>query len=305
MKLPCEYVVRSYLPQLRARTVRELVEKHGWSITGAAKALRISPTAASKYKRIIAWTSSSPNKNLSDVSKILAEGITKGEVTPEGFIETVCSSCMKERVNGNVCKVHRAAQPELKGCKSCFRAFQGVAKVSLGKFEIVDELREALELLSIYPSLGRLMPEVRTNIVMCTKAPKGPEDVAAFPGRLTFVGGSIRAFSEPEFNASKHMSSVLLAANSLDSKIRSSMCIRYDEDVEEAIKICGLRKEAFNRSKHENVESFIKSLRRLGDVIVDKGGVGIEPVAYVFGNSALDVARKVIAIANNLSGSKA
>ncbi|MBO3832387.1 MAG: hypothetical protein FGF51_03250 [Candidatus Brockarchaeota archaeon] len=46
MKPPCEYVIKSYLPQLRARIVREFIESHSWSITSAAKAIGISSTAA-------------------------------------------------------------------------------------------------------------------------------------------------------------------------------------------------------------------------------------------------------------------
>ncbi|MBO3769423.1 MAG: thiamine-phosphate synthase family protein [Thermoproteota archaeon] len=301
MKPPCEYVIKSYLPQLRARIVRELVERHGWSITSAAKVLGISPTAATKYKRIIATSSSYYVSGLDQFSKNLAGKILRNEITPGSFIEEVCLKCMEERARGNLCKFHRKAQPKLEGCKSCFKAFQKMVEGSFERFEILEELERALEILSTCSNLERLIPEVRTNIVMCTKSPKGVEDVAAFPGRLTFINGSIRAFSKPEFNSSKHMSSVLLAANSIDPNIRSAMCIKYDEKIEESIEKCGLRKTVFDRSKYENIESFIRSLKTLGDVIVDKGGVGIEPVAYVFDKCAIDVAKRVIAIARNLS----
>lgn len=301
MKPPCEYVIKSYLPQLRARIVRELVEEHGWSITSAARALGISSTAATKYKRIIAMSSSYYVRGLDKFSKNLTEKILRNEITPSSFIEEVCLKCMEERARGNVCKFHRRVQPKLEGCRSCFKAFQKMAESSLERFEILEELERALEILSTCSSLEKLIPEVRTNIVMCTKSPKGVEDVAAFPGRLTFVNGSIRAFSKPEFNSSKHMSSILLAANSIDPNIRSAMCIKYNEKIEKSIVKCGLREVVFDRFKYESVESFIRSLEKLGDVIVDKGGVGIEPVAYVFDKCAIDVAKRVVAIARNLT----
>jgi len=172
---------------------------------------------------------------------------------------------------------------------------------SFERLGILEELERALELLSTCEDLGKLIPEVRTNIVMCTRSPKGPEDVAAFPGRLTFVNGSIRAFSKPEFNSSRHMSSVLLAANHVDPNVRSAMCIRYNDEIESAIVKCGLKKLVFDRSKHESIELFINGLKALSDVIVDKGGVGIEPVAYLFDKGATEVAEKAIRIARSIS----
>lgn len=301
VKPPCEYVIRIYLPQLRARIVRELVETQGWSITSAAKAIGISPTAAAKYKRIIAASSSYYGRGLEQFSKNLTEKILRNELTPSGFIEEVCLKCIEERIRGNICKLHRRIQPKLGGCRGCFKVFQKMTETSLERVEILEELEKALEILSAHSDLEKLMPEVRTNIVMCTKSPKGIEDVAAFPGRLTFVNGSIKAFSRPEFNSSKHMSSVLLVANSVNPNIRSAMCIKYDEKIEKSIARCGFKSAIFDRSKYESIESFIKSLKILEDVIVDKGGVGIEPVAYVFDKSAIGVAEKVIAIARNLS----
>jgi len=300
MKPPCEYVIRDYLPQLRARIVKELVEKYGWSVTSAAKALGVSSTAALKYKRIISTSTGYRSKDLDRFSKNLAEKIARNEVTPRSFIEEVCSKCMEERIKGDICKLHGKIQAGLEECRSCFRVLQKMSESSLERFEILEELEKALELLSTCSELERLMPEVRTNIVACTKSPSGPEDVAAFPGRLTFINGSIRAFSKPEFGSSKHMSSVLLTANSVDPSVRSAMCIKYDEKVDKAMVKYGLKKAFFDRSKHDSLELFIKSLETLSDAIVDKGGVGIEPVAYVFGKSAMEVAKKVIEIARNI-----
>jgi predicted fused transcriptional regulator/phosphomethylpyrimidine kinase/transposase-like protein len=300
MKPPCEYVIRDYLPQFRARIVRELVETYGWSVTSAAKALGVSSTAASKYKRIIAASTGYHGKDLDRFSKNLAEKIAGNEITPRSFIEEVCSKCMEERIKGDICKLHARIQTGLEECRSCFRVLQKMSESSLERFEILEELEKALELLSSCSELEKLIPEVRTNIVMCTKSPSGLKDVAAFPGRLTFINGSIRAFSKPEFGSSRHMSSVLLAANSVDPSIRSAMCIKYDEKVDKAMVKCRLKKAVFDRSKHESIELFIKSLRTLGDAIIDRGGVGIEPVAYVFEKSAMGVTRKVIEIARNI-----
>lgn len=300
MRPPCEYVGKTYLPQLRARIVRNLVEKYNWSINEAAKKLEISVTAASKYKRIIEEGTNISIDLLERLSNTLAEGIANNRLSPEAFVEQVCSHCMIMRVEGDVCRIHRNALPDLIGCNACHRAFVNLGGGSTERMEILNELVRALSILSMYPRFDRLIPEVRTNIVMCVNDPKDSSDVAAFPGRITVMKGRAAAVAKPEFNASRHMSMILLSARTINPELRAVSCIRYDKVVNLAIQQAGLQYVTMDRTKYNDIESFIKSLHHLEDCLIDPGSSGIEPVVYIFGKNAINVVEKILRIANKI-----
>lgn len=297
---PCEYVGKTYLPQLRARIIRDLVEKYNWSIGEAAKKLEISVTAASKYKRILKEKTSISIDLLERVSSILAEGIATNKLSPEAFVEQVCSHCMIMRVEGDICRIHRSALPDLIGCNACHRAFINLGGGSTERMEVLNELNRALSVLSMYPRFDRLIPEVRTNIVMCIKDPKDTNDVAAFPGRITVMKGKATAISRPEFGASRHMSMILLIARKINPELRAVTCIKYDKMIEQAMKQAGLHFIVMDRTKYNSIELFLQTLENIRDGIVDPGGAGIEPVVYIFGKNAINAVEKIIKIANNI-----
>ncbi|MEM3714455.1 MAG: thiamine-phosphate synthase family protein [Thermoprotei archaeon] len=300
MRPPCEYVGRTYLPQLRARIVRNLVEKYNWSIGEAAKKLEISVTAASKYKRIIKEETSISIELLERLSTTLADGIANNKISPETFVEQVCSHCMIMRVEGDICRIHRNALPGLIGCSACHRAFINLGGGSTERMEVLNELNRALSTLSVYSRFDRLIPEVRTNIVMCIKEPKDINDVAAFPGRITVMKGRATAISRPEFGASRHMSIILLAARKINPEIRAATCIKYDKTIEQAMKQVGLQFVTMNRSKYDSIELFLQTLENIEDGIIDPGGAGIESVVYIFDKNAINLIEKIKKIAKKV-----
>jgi len=301
MRPPCEYAVKYYLPVIRALIVKSLVEKYGWSATNAARALGISTTASLKYKRILGTSKSKLlQENLDDLANKLSEKIVRNEITPDEFIESVCLSCMNMRVEGKMCKIHREEIPELKNCFACYRNFVKISGISIEKMEVIEEIENAFNILSTCQNFDRILPEVRTNIVMCIKDAKKIEDVAAYPGRITAVRGRAFSFFKPEFGASRHLASVLLAARLVNKNIRGATCIKYDKDIKKAIEKLGITCAIMDRSRFNNLEDFIKNLTNLEDGVIDPGGVQVEPVVYLFGKDATEAVRKVLKVANAL-----
>jgi predicted fused transcriptional regulator/phosphomethylpyrimidine kinase/predicted transcriptional regulator len=280
--------------------VRNLVERYNWSIGEAAKKLEISVTAASKYKRILKEETNISVELLERLSGILADGIANNKISPEAFVEQVCSHCMIMRVEGDICRIHRNALPDLVGCNACHRTFVNLGGGSTERMEVLNELNRALSALSMYPRFDRLIPEVRTNIVMCTKDPKDTNDVAAFPGRITVMKGRAAAVSRPEFGASRHMSIILLTARKINPNVRAVTCIKYDKIIEQAMKQAGLQFIVMDRSRYESIERFLQTLEDIEDGVVDPGGAGIEPVVYIFGKNAINVVEKIIKIVNKI-----
>ena len=302
MRPPCEYVVKTYLPQVRARIIRNLIENYGWKPIDVSKTLMISLPSVTKYKRIINENAEISPDFAERVAKEATEMIVNGRVTPEQFVEFICSNCMVQRVDGEICKIHRNALPVLSDCQACTNAYNFVSGVSNKRLDVISNIMMAYQILSTIPNFDFLIPEVRTNIVMGIEDPKNEADVAGFPGRLTTVKGKLLAVTRPEFNASKHLSRILIAANKVDSRVRGLICIRYDSEIENAIKKTGLSISVFDRAQSDdgNIERFIESLKNVPDILIDKGGVGIEPIIYVFGKDAVDAANKILQIYKNL-----
>ena len=304
MRPPCELVSRFYLPQLRARITKELVEKYGWNVRQVANTLKISSTAALRYKRIIRERSRISSSFLDKLAENLASKIARNEISDEEFIRQVCSGCLILRLESDICKIHRKEIPELKNCRVCSRLFTEMEDIRADRLEVIEELNSALKLLSGYSNFDLLIPEVRTNIVMCVNDPKGLQDVAAFPGRITSINGRAVALSQPEFQASKHISKILLAMNKKNQNIRASMCIKFNEEIEKAIKESKLKFVVMDRTKYDDITKFIEEALGDFDAVADPGEKNVEPVVYIFGSGAINVVERVLELTKFLEKEK-
>ncbi|MGQ4891510.1 MAG: thiamine-phosphate synthase family protein [Candidatus Njordarchaeia archaeon] len=300
MRPPCEYVVKTYLPQVRARIVRNLVEEHGWKTSEVAHVLQITVTSALKYKRILNEKTEISEDVLERVAREATELILSKKATPEKFIELICRNCMVHRIGGDICKMHRAMLPNLETCQACAHVFNMLTGETNERIEVIANIKNAFLMLQQIENFDKLIPQVRTNIVMATPEAKSVEDVAGFPGRLTTLKGKLFAAVTPEFNASKHLASTLLKAKQIDSKIKSVICIKYSEEILSAIQKLKLKKIIFDREKFSNLDEFILTLNEIPDVIIDKGAVGVEPIIYVFGENAMNAAEKILKIYEQL-----
>jgi len=92
-------------------------------------------------------------------------------------------------------------------------------------------------------------------------------------------------------------------------KYRSALNIKYNEKIGKAIETMGFGKYLFNRSEFpdEALESDVpatwgvkqahQNRGSIPDVLIDKGGHGIEPATYVFGLTSVDAVSKAVRIA--------
>ena len=60
------------------------------------------------------------------------------------------------------------------------------------------------------------MPAVGMNIASCIKGTRSIDEVAAFPGKITIVGGKLRHHETPSFGASNHLASILIQAHTMN-----------------------------------------------------------------------------------------
>jgi len=182
------------------------------------------------------------------------------------------------------------------------------------RYRTLQTLQEAGNLLESRP-VGLLVPEVQSNLLVALPYARGPEDVAAFPGRIVRVDDKVKIVSIPRFGASRHMAMVLLGALRYDPTMRATMNIKATKEVLNAAKKAGLKIEGFHREK-EPVEfknkpenkfvewgtcHVIKTIGYVPDGIYDHGGWGLEAQLRVIGTDPLEVVQKILRIAKAFS----
>ncbi|RLI09741.1 bifunctional hydroxymethylpyrimidine kinase/phosphomethylpyrimidine kinase [Candidatus Bathyarchaeota archaeon] len=176
------------------------------------------------------------------------------------------------------------------------------------RYEVLEDVRAAVELLASEPALVRFLPEVGTQIAMAISRPEGVKDVAAVEGRIVRAGGRPRPVGPIRFGASSHVARIILTAMKHDPGVRAAMNLRYDPSLLEALRDMGLLVASFDRSREPpevaeregatlpwGVEEAIKACGgRVPDVIYDLGGPGKEPMIRLLGRTAVEVARRAL-----------
>ncbi len=173
------------------------------------------------------------------------------------------------------------------------------------RFYCVSKLNEAFQLLKEL-KIGRLLPEIQSNLVYSILEPAGIDDVAGFKGRIISMGEDIFTPSCPQFGGSKHIARVLLTAKSFFPELNSAMALRYDRRVVDQIKKAGFNTAFFDRKKEPKevrekegssldwgVKVACKGLDRYPDFIYDEGGMGKEPVIRVLGKDPFEIVEKI------------
>ncbi|MHA1506578.1 MAG: thiamine-phosphate synthase family protein [Candidatus Asgardarchaeia archaeon] len=297
MRLPCETVVRYYLPYLRSLIAKILFSEYGWKQEDIARSMMVTQSAVSKYiKRDYSVKSLDPKK-IEEHAKRIAHKIALGEMDNETFISIVCEECLKMRIFGPICKIHKELVPLPDSCDICQKS------IEKGFFnerkEVIKNIEKALEVLYNERDYYFLVPEVRTNIAMAIEGAKNISDVAAIPGRITVIRNKLYAPLPPEFGASSHLSKILLNVMGRNPSIRAITCIKYNKVVDEAMKKLGMdviliERKGSMKDFSEILESRILPERI--DALIDPGGGGIEPVVYILGKDALDCVRKACRI---------
>ena len=305
MKPPCELVQKDYLFQVRARLAREL-NSRGCSQTFIADTMHITQPAVSKY--LSESTTSHDDLLVDNLVIDIADMIQSGDADDAKLIKKVCEACMLSRIGGEICEKHRKAVPSLKTleCDICSELLSGQEEEFTGRANLLSSMIKAIHLLERSRTFAKLIPQVRANLVTCNNAAKSTSDVLAIPGRITTVEGYARALMSPRFGTSKHTASLLLWVKSNWDKLRSCICIAGSEDIISLAKGAGFEVITLTRPTTK-VEEIIENLKEMkikkpGEYVGINvpGGIGIEPILYLFGYDVEELAGRTLQIANKL-----
>ena len=117
------------------------------------------------------------------------------------------------------------------------------------RYRLLQEMQAGVALLEGKAGLAALIPEVQSNLLAALPYARGPEDIAALPGRLVKWGERVRAVGLPTFGASRHMVAVLIPALEADPEVRAVMNIRYSPEIIAACEQAGLTVASFDRQE--------------------------------------------------------
>jgi predicted fused transcriptional regulator/phosphomethylpyrimidine kinase/predicted transcriptional regulator len=281
-----EIVVDEFLPTFRAMLAERLRDR-GLTQREVADLLGISQSAVSKYAHggVDRHPRVEADDRVCDLADRLAEGLADGTVSPvQALVEAEVLIRQLER-GDLLASLHEDAMPAL--------AEYGPVAVHdpEGAFRTAERVRASvrrgLRTLENTGGFAGLIPAVGSNLVECLPDAAGIEDVVAVPGRILDVKGRATVPAEPEFGASGHVSSVLLAARAAGSDARAALNIRYTPGIVDRIESGGLVAAAFDPDLdlEEGVAAALAETPDAG-VLYQTGGFGVEPIVYVFAPDA-------------------
>ncbi len=309
MRPPCEIVQRDFLRAVRSLVARSLSE-NGYSQTEIATQMDMTQAAVSKYLSQ-PITKTKLETEIEVLSKKLTDMIMSGEVESEILVREICSTCMLSRLGSSLCEMHQSKVPALKStnCQICSQLLGGSDTNLSRRAVVIGDILEALRIIETSDSFVNIVPQIRTNIVVCDESAKSSKDVAAVPGRITVIDGRARALVSPQFGASSHTSELLILSKAIWTTIRSCLYVSGSETVTKAAKSIGFKivhLEESESTPKRIIESLHASKQIPGPKIAypaihSPGDFGVEPILYLFGPNAKQLSEKCVKLSKSLT----
>ena len=99
------------------------------------------------------------------------------------------------------------------------------------KFDVMIELKEAINILEKIENISVLIPETQMNFVYAISDAKTIQDIAGVKGRIVKIDRYAKASSCVEFGTSKHVASAVIEYRKFNRIKRSAINIKYDEKI--------------------------------------------------------------------------
>jgi hypothetical protein len=105
--------------------------------------------------------------------------------------------------------------------------------------------------------------------------------------------------AEPEFGASRRVAGTVLAATAVEPDVRGALNLATSEALLSAASERGYDPLSFDASYENRAERLRSTFRDRGSVpriVYHEGAFGIEPVTYVFGETAIEAADRAVSL---------
>ena len=217
----------------------------------------------------------------------IAEGFDAGTMDDYEALAELLELVRAFEDRGPICAIHEAEMPALEGmgCDLCVRGRDSAVQAER---EVLSNVRRAVRQFANAPGVTAHVPNVGTNVAMALPDAGDETDVAAVPGRIHAMRGGVNVPANPEFGASHHVATTLLAATAADSNVRGAVNLATSEDLLAAVPE-GTTAVAFD-AEYEDRRERLDALFESGvpRVLYHEGAFGIEPITYVLGTSAVE-----------------
>lgn len=176
------------------------------------------------------------------------------------------------------------------------------------RWDIFQRVSRAVEILKD-ARIGRLIPEVQSNLGVGLDGARRRQDVIGFPGRIVKHGEGVVTLSPPRFGGSRHVANIVLTAMRYDPAKRAVMNIKYTPELMQICKRLKFKTATFNRADEPKkvrrkegsslewgTDAAIKKCGFVPDVIYDIGGMGKEEMIRVISEDVESLVDKVLNI---------
>lgn len=294
LRLPSEIVVEDVLPTLRVLLARELAE-HGLTQREIAAHLGVTQAAVSTY--LTGDPALEPriaeHPRAAATVETVAAGLASGDMDGYDALASVMELVRAFEDRGPICELHEEAMPGLEGlgCDLCVRGANPELRTERA---VLDDVREAARVLATSPGMAAAVPNVGTNVGTALPDAAGLADVAAIPGRIYEMNGRVEVPANPEFGASEHVATTVLAAMAVDPDARGAVNLATDDAVLAAGRSRGLDVLEFDADYDDRgarLRETFADRDGVPDVLFHRGAFGIEPITYVLGETGAAAAR--------------
>ena len=217
----------------------------------------------------------------------IADGFETGRMDDYEALAELLELVRAFEDRGPICAVHEEEMPALAGlgCDLCVR---GRDRAVQAEREVLSNVRRAVRTFANAPGVATHVPNVGTNVAMALPEASDETDVAAVPGRVHAMRGGVNVPANPEFGASHHVATTLLAATAADPSIRGAVNLATSDALLAAVPESA--DVATFDAAYEDRPERLTSLFADGvpGVLYHEGAFGIEPITYVLGGSAVD-----------------
>jgi predicted fused transcriptional regulator/phosphomethylpyrimidine kinase/predicted transcriptional regulator len=306
MRPPCEIVQREFLPTVRTRLAQSLKMK-GLSQMEISSKLDVTQAAVSKYLNQPSCETEL-SQEITELVERLTDMIQNPTTKADMIVKELCSACMFSRLGSALCRVHQNNVNSLKAvnCQICSQLIGGNDDSLSERAIVLSEMQDALRILEDSPSFERIVPQVRANLVACTLEAKSIDDVAGVPGRITIINNHAVVLVGPQFGASRHTAELLLNARNIWPKVRACLCVSGQPEVVNASSKAGFNviSIAYSESDASKIVDSLRSMTKRASkafrypAIHVQGGFGVEPILYLFGETATQLSHSCLKISD-------
>lgn len=299
LHLPSEIIAEQVLPTLRVRLARELAG-HDLTQEEIAGHLGVTQAAVSTYVSgpVSVEERIDEHPDTRRVTKEVASGLATGSMEPYDALAAILELIRSFEDRGPICELHEEAMPSLAGlgCDLCVRGLDGAFQVER---DALASVREGARVLAAGSGVASFIPNVGSNVG--TILPEGTEvsDVAAIPGRIYAIGGRVEVPANPEFGASRHVATLLLAATAVDPERRGAVNLATDDrllDAARALDVEPMEFDAEYEDRRDRLEAQFRERNEVPAVVYHRGAFGIEPITYVLGANGAEAAELAVSL---------